>query len=155
MGQDSETLDRIDLLLIRSLEWYLLVDGLWSETFMVGRMLYQRFYSKFSHLGFSYNTDLLENMHLSAAFTLSQRISSSEIALSKTRALLGESLDFQGLDSEDNEDLTEVLDGSADKKRYLKKYMVEQAKSFRELETLALTLDRIESVWGLYYLMQE
>ncbi|CCD52331.1 hypothetical protein BofuT4_P081260.1 [Botrytis cinerea T4] len=33
--------------------------------------------------------------------------------------------------------------------------MVEQAKSFRELETLALTLDRIESVWGLYYLMQE
>ncbi|KAK6593880.1 Nucleoporin NUP84 [Botrytis cinerea] len=131
MGQDSETLDRIDLLLIRSLEWYLLVDGLWSETFMVGRMLYQRFY---------------KNMHLSAAFTLSQRISSSEIALSKTRALLGESLDFQGLDSEDNEDLTE---------RYLKKYMVEQAKSFRELETLALTLDRIESVWGLYYLMQE
>ncbi|THV48960.1 hypothetical protein BGAL_0218g00020 [Botrytis galanthina] len=140
MGSDSETLDRIDLLLIRSLEWYLLVDGLWSETFMVGRMLYQRFY---------------KNMHLSAAFNLSQRISSSEIALSKTRALLGESLDFTGLESEDNEDLTEVLDGSADKKRYLKKYMVEQAKSFRELETLALTLDRIESAWGLYYLMQE
>ncbi|KAG4032097.1 hypothetical protein MFRU_007g00110 [Monilinia fructicola] len=140
MGQDSETLDRIDLLLIRSLEWYLLVDGLWSETFMVGRILYQRFY---------------KNLHLSAAFTLSQRIPSSEIALSKTRALLGENLDFHGLESQDNEDLTEVLDGSADKKRHLKRYMVEQAKSFRELETLALTLDRIESVWGLYYLIQE
>ncbi|EDO04368.1 hypothetical protein SS1G_06851 [Sclerotinia sclerotiorum 1980 UF-70] len=140
IGQDSETLDRIDLLLIRSLEWYLLVDGLWSETFMVGRMLYQRFY---------------KNLHLSAALTLSQRIPSSEIALSKTRALLGESLDFQGLESEENEDLTEVLDGSADKKRHLKKYMVEQAKSFRELETLALTLDRIESAWGIFFLMQE
>ncbi|ESZ91302.1 hypothetical protein SBOR_8313 [Sclerotinia borealis F-4128] len=140
IGRDSETLDRIDLLLIRSLEWYLLVDGLWSETFMVGRMLYQRFY---------------KNRHLFAAFTLSQRISSSKIALSKTRALLGESLDFHGLESEDNEDLTEVLDGSADKKRYLKKYMVEQAKSFRELETLALTLDHIETVWDLYYFMQE
>lgn len=127
-------------MLIRSLEWYLLVDGLWSETFMVGRMLYQRFY---------------KNLHLSAALTLSQRIPSSEIALSKTRALLGESLDFQGLESEENEDLTEVLDGSADKKRHLKKYMVEQAKSFRELETLALTLDRIESAWGIFFLMQE
>ncbi|QSZ30382.1 hypothetical protein DSL72_004905 [Monilinia vaccinii-corymbosi] len=137
--RNSETFDRIDLLLIRSLEWYLLVDGLWSETFMVGRILYQRFY---------------KNLHLTAAIALSQKVSSSGIALSKTRALLGENLDFRGLESQDNEDLTEVLDGSADEKRYLKKYMVEQAKSFRELETLALTLDSIESVWGLYYMMQ-
>ncbi|KAI9644561.1 Nucleoporin nup84 [Ciborinia camelliae] len=156
MGQDSETLDRIDLLLIRSLEWYLLVDGLWSETFMVGRMLYQRFYSELSPTGSLFNANHMpENLHLSAAFTLAQRISSSAIARSKTRAILGESLDFHGLESEDNEDLTEVLDGSADKKRHLKRYMVEQAKSFRELETLAVTLDRIESVWGIYYLMQE
>lgn len=98
---------------------------------------------------------MLENLHLAAAYQLSQRIPSAKIALSKTRALLGESLDFSGLESEDNEDLTEVLDGSADKKRYLKKYMMEQAKSFRELETLALTLDRIESSWGMYYLMHE
>lgn len=155
-GQDSETIDRIDLLLIRSLEWYLLVDGLWSETFMVGRMLYQRFYSELPIIILLFNVNhISENLHLSAAVNLSQKITSSQIALSKTQALLGESLDFQGLESEDNEDLTEVLDGFADKKRYLKKYMVDQAKSFRELETLSLTLDHMESLWGIHYLMQE
>jgi nuclear pore complex protein Nup107 len=44
-GEDTD-IDRPDLLLIRSLEWYLLIDGLWSETFMIGTMLYSRFFSK-------------------------------------------------------------------------------------------------------------
>jgi nuclear pore complex protein Nup107 len=43
-GDDPD--ERIDMLLIRSLEWYLLVDGLWSETFTVGTMLYLRFFSE-------------------------------------------------------------------------------------------------------------
>jgi len=47
-GQYGEEPERIDMLLIRSLEWYLLVDGLWSETFSVGTLLYMRFYSKWS-----------------------------------------------------------------------------------------------------------
>lgn len=38
--------DRVDTLLIRSLEWHLLVDGLWSDTFRTGALLYKRFYSK-------------------------------------------------------------------------------------------------------------
>jgi nuclear pore complex protein Nup107 len=38
-------IDRVDLLLIRSLEWHLLVDGLWSETFATGVLLYKRFFS--------------------------------------------------------------------------------------------------------------
>lgn len=45
-GDDPEKVDRIDMLFIRSLEWYLLVDGLWSETFLFGTMLYLRFFSK-------------------------------------------------------------------------------------------------------------
>jgi nuclear pore complex protein Nup107 len=45
LGDDPDRVDRIDMLLIRSLEWYLLVDGLWSETFTVGTMLYLRFFS--------------------------------------------------------------------------------------------------------------
>jgi nuclear pore complex protein Nup107 len=48
MGDDPDAIDKPDLLLIRSLEWYLLVDGLWSETFLVGTMLYLRFFSMFS-----------------------------------------------------------------------------------------------------------
>jgi nuclear pore complex protein Nup107 len=39
-------IDRIDMLLIRSLEWHLLVDGLWSETFYTGTLLYKRFFSE-------------------------------------------------------------------------------------------------------------
>lgn len=47
-GDDPEKVDRVDMLFIRSLEWYLLVDGLWSETFMVGTMLYLRFFSQYT-----------------------------------------------------------------------------------------------------------
>jgi nuclear pore complex protein Nup107 len=46
LGDDPDNVERIDMLLIRSLEWYLLVDGLWSETFTVGTLLYLRFFSK-------------------------------------------------------------------------------------------------------------
>jgi nuclear pore complex protein Nup107 len=46
-GQDPDKIDRIDMLLIRCLEWYLLVDGLWRQTFTVGTMLYLRFFSKY------------------------------------------------------------------------------------------------------------
>lgn len=45
-GEDPDKIDRTDMLLIRSLEWYLLVDGLWKQTFTVGTMLYLRFFSK-------------------------------------------------------------------------------------------------------------
>jgi nuclear pore complex protein Nup107 len=46
LGDDPDRVERIDMLLIRSLEWYLLVDGLWNETFTVGTMLYLRFFSR-------------------------------------------------------------------------------------------------------------
>jgi len=46
LGVEGVQLERSDLLLIRSLEWYLLVEGLWSEVFAVGTSLYLRFYSK-------------------------------------------------------------------------------------------------------------
>lgn len=44
---EEDKIDRVDMLLIRSLEWYLLVDGLWSELFYIGCVLYCRFYSLF------------------------------------------------------------------------------------------------------------
>lgn len=52
LGDDPDRVERIDMLLIRSLEWYLLVDGLWTETFTVGTMLYLRFFSKHFSLYF-------------------------------------------------------------------------------------------------------
>jgi nuclear pore complex protein Nup107 len=42
----GNSIDRIDMLLIRSLEWHLLVDGLWTETFYTGALLYKRFFSE-------------------------------------------------------------------------------------------------------------
>jgi nuclear pore complex protein Nup107 len=45
---EDEEVDRKDKLFIRSLEWYLLVDGLWSETFTIGTLIYQRFFSQYS-----------------------------------------------------------------------------------------------------------
>ena len=46
-GDDIERVERVDMLFIRSLEWYLLVDGLWSETFLVGTIIYLRFFSQY------------------------------------------------------------------------------------------------------------
>lgn len=53
----GEDVDRTDLLLVRSLEWHLLVDGLWSETFTTGVLLYKRFLSKSRQPAFLLDTN--------------------------------------------------------------------------------------------------
>lgn len=45
-GEPPENLDAVDEQLIQSLEWFLLVDGLWNEIFYVGTIIYKRFLSK-------------------------------------------------------------------------------------------------------------
>ena len=95
-------------------------------------------------------------MHLTAARALSLRINSSDIARSKTRAIVGHSVGFDGLEyMGEDEDLTEVLDGSAKEKRLLKKYLLAEARTFRELETLTLALDNMETITSLGQLMDE
>jgi nuclear pore complex protein Nup107 len=89
-------------------------------------------------------------MHLEAARTLASKLSTKTITENKTKAILGHTIDFQQLEVEYDEDLTEVLDGSADQKRLLRKHMVAEAKSYRELEALIECLDQIETftVWN-------
>lgn len=95
-------------------------------------------------------------MHLSAARILATRVPSAEISRSKTRTILGESRDFLALEAdEDDEDLTEVLDGSADQKRLLKKHLLVEAKTYRELEALIELLDNMETTSSMSMLMQE
>lgn len=84
-------------------------------------------------------------MHLLAARTLASRVTSDQISRGKTRALLGESVGIAYLEADD-EDLTEVLDGSADQKRLLKRYLLDETKSFRELEALIEHLESIETI---------
>jgi len=140
-GDDGDQVERVDMLFIRSLEWYLLVDGLWSETFAIGTMLYLRFF---------------KHMRLNAARMLASRIPSATIAQIKTRAFLGESFDFLSLEAQGEDgDLTEVLDGSADQKRLLKRHLLAEAKNYRELETLIESLDNMETVTSLGHIMHE
>ncbi|KUJ20234.1 uncharacterized protein LY89DRAFT_682004 [Mollisia scopiformis] len=139
-GEDPDKIDRVDMLLIRSLEWYLLVDGLWKQTFTVGTMLYLRFF---------------KHMHLNAARKLAVRVSAAMICQIKTRAILGDSYDFESLELGDDEDLTEVLDGSADQKRLLRKHLLDEAKNYRELENLIECLDNIETVASMECLINE
>jgi nuclear pore complex protein Nup107 len=95
-------------------------------------------------------------MHLTAARLLASRVSSSDIAKSKTPAILGVSVDFANLESEGvDEDLTEVLDGSAEQKRLLRKHLLAEAKTFRELETLIESLDNMETVTSMGDLLHE
>jgi len=93
---------------------------------------------------------------LNAARKLVERVRADTIATSKTRRLIGERLDFYGLELEgEDEDMTEVLDGTADQKRLLKKHLVAEAKNFRELEALILALDGMETVAGHAVIMSE
>lgn len=82
-------------------------------------------------------------------------VSSDNIARTKTRAIIGEGLDFASLEEEGDEDLTEVLDGSTDQKRRLKKHLLAEAKNFRELETFIISLDYIETIVGFGALLEE
>lgn len=146
LGGDDDALERVDMLLIRSLEWYLLVEGLWSETFTIGTILYLRFFSKLTATLKPSKTDhFTEHMNLLAARHLASRVSCEQITRRKTRALLGDSVGVAFLEA-DEEDLTEVLDGSSENKRLLKKYLLDEMKNFRELECLTEHLEYIESI---------
>ncbi|POS85399.1 hypothetical protein EPUL_001842 [Erysiphe pulchra] len=114
--------ERIDLLLIRSLKWYLLVDGLWDESFRFGTLLYLRFF---------------KHMNLHAAKMLSINVPSKVLMERKTRAILGESLNlFEiNIDTINGENPTVSL----------KSQMLSEARNFRELEILIECLDGIDT----------
>jgi nuclear pore complex protein Nup107 len=95
-------------------------------------------------------------MHLTAARMLASRVPSQKVALNKTYAIIGQGMDFATLESDgENEDLTEVLDGSANEKKFLRKHLLAEAKSFRELEALIESLDNMETVTSMGYLLHE
>jgi nuclear pore complex protein Nup107 len=87
---------------------------------------------------------------------LTGKVHSNDIIAHKTQALLGQRYDsFDALESETDEDLTDILDGSAVQKRQLKAYMLREAKNYRDLEALISTLDNIETANSLDTLMRE
>lgn len=88
---------------------------------------------------------ILEHAKLAAAAELARSVSSSYISLRKTHSLLGESFDLVDLENEgEQEDITGEVGGSAAQMKLLKRYLVGEAKSFRELELLNAALEYIE-----------
>ncbi|KAI9750668.1 MAG: hypothetical protein M4579_006364 [Chaenotheca gracillima] len=77
--------------LVRSFEWYLLVDGFWEQTFAAGALLYRNFFL---------------SGHLLGARELLTRVSSSQISLTKTTSILGGRIDITSPSAgmEDDED---------------------------------------------------
>ena len=95
-------------------------------------------------------------MHLTAARMLASKVPSQNIARNKTYAIIGQGMDFAALELDgENDDLTEVLNGSADKKKFLRKHLLAEAKSYRELEALVESLDNMETITSMGYLLHE
>lgn len=71
---------------------------------------------------------------------------SSEIAVSKTAAILGEDLDWEHLEAEEpyGNISASAEETGIRRRKLLKKHMAAQAKSYRELERLTLALYSIQ-----------
>ncbi|KAI9722347.1 MAG: hypothetical protein M1812_001819 [Candelaria pacifica] len=135
-------------LMIRSFEWYMLLEGHWMETFAIGAMLYKRF---------------LRLGQLAAARALARRVPFSSISLEKTERLLGRSVDVSM--SSENSDAEEGVDRGAPRMTRLRQQQYEQqrqrqtshrrtkakhevlrkqARTYRELEALVFALDALD-----------
>ncbi|KAI9827544.1 MAG: Nucleoporin nup84 [Thelocarpon impressellum] len=138
----------VDSRLIRSFEWFLLMDGHWEMTFKAGELLYRRFLS----LG-----------HLAAAKELLGRVPSSLISKAKTGAILGKSLDVSTYtdESEGEEELTQATPratrsgrsqaeqqarrkAEAERARMKTRTLAKQARTFVQLEELTKALVAME-----------
>lgn len=133
----GDTVDRPEMLMIRAFEWYQYVEGMWSETFRTGTMLYKRFF---------------KHMKLAAARQLKNSTPARDIAANKTPVILGEAYELSDLTAEveEDEDVPEELDDkAAEITRLLKRHMAEEARTFQDLEKLVHALDFIEGVAGI------
>jgi hypothetical protein len=139
----SLTVDEQDL--INGFEWYLLLDGHWRQTMAIGAILYKHF---------------LRTKSLAAARALSAAVPFSKISLSKTPAILGKAEDLSR-NPEDSGDEDERNDigrhsrsrwslphqrrGSSSMRRAIQEQeiLLQQARTFRDLEALFVALDAI------------
>lgn len=87
---------------------------------------------------------------------LASKVSSSSICRSKTSAIVGRSLNFDELEYNGEEaDLTEVLNWSSERSQLLRKHLLTESKTFRELETLIESLDYMETIASMGELLVE
>ncbi|KAI0176620.1 nuclear pore protein 84/107 [Pestalotiopsis sp. NC0098] len=123
LGEQLERLDPVDEQLVQSLEWMLLVDGLWDETFAVGVAIYKRF---------------LKSYNLQAALALSKRVSCAEIFRIKAGVSVPD--DSNPLWFGEAIESSEFADGEG------QFGSLTVARNFLDLESLMRALDSMETV---------
>ena len=155
--------------LIHGFEWYLLLDGHWRETVMVGSVIYKHLLRKSCQM-FRLKWDKLiifscTGSHgLAAARLLSQTVTFTNISLSKTKAILGQPIDISK-DQETYNDEVDLMNSNWDAGiRYdqrrrrspslrrgndEREIMLDQASTFIDFENLFTALDALEEWKGL------
>lgn len=126
LGEPPERLNKIDEHLIQSLEWFLLVDGLWNEFFQFGTAIYKRFLKQF-------------NFH--AARALSERVRCSEIFKRKAGIVFADDSDVLWFD----EVRASAAAGSLEENG-IGLEEVRAAQNFFEMECLIRALDSMETI---------
>lgn len=137
----GDVVDRPEALMIRAFEWYQYVEGMWSETFRTGTMLYMRFF---------------KHMKLAATRELANCMAARDIAANKTPTILGDTYELSDLTAEPEEEdnISEDHEGTAELTKLLKRHMAAESRSFQDLENLVHALDFIESVAGIIDALQ-
>ncbi|KAI0828388.1 nuclear pore protein 84/107 [Hypoxylon sp. FL0890] len=135
LGEPPENLSDVDEHLIQSLEWFLLVDGLWHELFHYGTAIYKRFLKQF-------------NLH--AARALSERIRCAEIFKRKAGIIYDDDEDASWFD----EVRASAAAGSLEDNG-IGPEEVAAAQNFFEMECLIRTLDSMETVASSELLAQD
>ena len=137
--------DQVDL--IHAFEWYMLLDGFWQQTMLVGAAIYKH---------------LLRSQALAAAKLLSQTVPFSNISLSKSYTLLGKTTDIsRSPESDDEPDgpaspvkkprprgrpkhQPQTSEPTSSVNSDEKEILLGQAKTFRDLENLFVALNAME-----------
>ncbi|KAK5634731.1 hypothetical protein RRF57_010444 [Xylaria bambusicola] len=125
-GDEPEIFETVDESLIRSLEWFLLVDGLWEEFFAAGTAIYKRF---------------LKNFNLHAARSLSERVRCSEIFRKKAGVPITDDTDVSWFEDVRSGAVTGSLQGND-----LNMEQIAAARNYFEMECLVRALDCMETI---------
>ncbi|KAI0905544.1 nuclear pore protein 84/107 [Ustulina deusta] len=125
-GDEPENFETIDESLIQSLEWFVLIDGLWEEFFEAGTAIYKRF---------------LKGFNLHAARSLSERVRCADIFRRKTGLTITDDTDISWFEDVRSGAVTASLQG-----KDLSTEQVAAARNFFEMECLVRALDSMETI---------
>ncbi|KXJ89197.1 nuclear pore protein 84/107 [Microdochium bolleyi] len=125
-GEFPDQLNEVDEQLIQSLEWFLLVDGLWDEIFHFGTAIYKRF---------------LKTFNLHAARALADRVPCSKIFRIKAGVNISNDNDISWFEELRMGAANGALEGSE-----LNEDDIAAAHNFFEMECLVRALDAMETV---------